>query len=138
MEEKAESGKLKPESGALVGAFLVHAEVSGSFVAECVGFLDDGEPAGFQLGFDLAKDRGVAERIPCPGSAWCRDRQEILAADGLGSAVKQHSTRRSLGVGLRMFDDVHRVFSFLVVGWVSRARSAAWVHWTELGLEKPG
>jgi hypothetical protein len=37
-----------------------------------------------------------------------------------------------------MFDDVHRVFSFLVVGWVSRARSAAWVHWTELGLEKPG
>jgi hypothetical protein len=108
VEEKAESGKLKPESGALVGAFLVHAEVSGSFVAECVGFLDDGEPAGFQLGFDLAKDRGVAERIPCPGSTWCRDRKEILAADGLGSAVKQHSSRRSLGAGLRVFDDVHR------------------------------
>jgi len=84
-----------------------HPEVSGSFVAECVGFLKDGEPAGFQLGFDLTKDRCVAERIPRLGPARCRHGKEILAADGFGSAMEKHSTRRSLSAGLRVFDDVH-------------------------------
>jgi hypothetical protein len=107
-------------------------EVSGSLVAERVGFLGDGEPAGFQLALHFAEDGPVAERIPGLGSGWCRHGEEFLAADGLGSAVKQHPTHRSLSAGLRVFDDVHRVFSFLVVGWFSGRSGMAEV---QIGLE---
>lgn len=88
-----------------------HAEVSGSFVAEGMGLLKDGKPARFELGFHLGQDFAMTERIPCLGSRWCRDRKEILAADGLSSAVKQHSPRGSIGAGCRWFDDVHRCIS---------------------------
>ena len=86
-----------------------HTEVSGSVMAESMGFLCDGEPAGNQLGFDLGEDRAVVERVPCAGSQWCRHGKEILAADGLGSAVEKHSSRGSLNAGLRVFYDVHGI-----------------------------
>jgi hypothetical protein len=104
-----------------------------------VGFFEDGEPAGFQLADDLAEDRLVAQRIPCPGSARCRDRKEILAADGLGSAVEKHATRRSLCARNVMFDDVHLYFPFvLLLVWFSVGSGAARIRWAELGLEKNG
>ena len=78
-------------------------------MAESVGFLQDDEAAGKQLGFDLAEDRAVVKGIPCAGPLWCRHGKEILSANGLGAAMKKHSSRGSLGAGLRIFDDVHGV-----------------------------
>ena len=84
------------------------SEVAGSPVAERMGFLKNGEPGRFQLGFHLGEDRAVAERIPGLGPAWCRHVEEVRAADDFGSAVKKHSAW-SLCAECRWFDDVHRL-----------------------------
>lgn len=86
-----------------------HTEISGSFVTEGVGFLKDGESAGFELGLDLPEDRTMAEGIPCLGSRRCCHVEEVGSADNFSSAVQKHPTR-SLDAGDRLFDDVHSVF----------------------------
>jgi len=118
-------------------------EVSGSVMAERMGFLCDGEPAGNQLGFDLAEDGAVVEREPCAGPLWCWHSNEILAADGFRSAVKKHSSRGSLSAGLRVFDDIHGVLilkrrrpqtffvSSLLSAWFVRYIRTLW---SELGV----
>ena len=84
-------------------------EVSGSVVAERVGFLKDGEPGRFELGFDLMEDRAVAERIPRPGSGRCGHVKQLTAADDFGPAMKKHASRGSLCAWCWWFDDVHRL-----------------------------